>query len=304
MSEKDNPLSTETFIRERHRGRKQGEKELLARLGVTTEAELQKLLAAARELEKKPVTTTEQAAAEKQAAKETPKRADETSAEHQKRLDEAVDAKIEKLIEAKLAPLVKAVDKFTADASERDARQKESAEEAAAEAAEAKRIKRFERVATAAGAKPEKVTRLRGMFDRLIEEMDEDEREEKFGKGVSAKDQEANIKKLLAEQIQPDAPGLFVPPKDDKGAEKKVETEAKTTGATDPAKPAAEQKVSTTGAAAVTDVKTTPSAATGTPFSVEKLTKAQFREYEADPKGYRERYIQGQIAQPAKTAAS
>lgn len=207
-----NPTS---FINERKRGHKQGERDTLARLGVASTEEAIAAITAYKQ--SKAQGATDQAAnkaAETAAAKVDGGGASPSLAELSKLLDERLTPTTTKL-EALLKEREEERDRIAAEVKENEAskaaRQKEEAEEKAAAAALAKEVKWFKKLAKAEGvdeSDPDNMETVLALYEKRIAKMSDEEAEAAFGDDTEEEERAAFVKAEIA-KIKKKAPGLF-----------------------------------------------------------------------------------------------
>lgn len=207
-----NPTS---FINERKRGHKQGERDTLARLGVASTEEAIAAITAYKQ--SKAQGATDQAAnkaAETAAAKVDGGGASLSLAELSKLLDERLTPTTAKL-EALLKEREEERDRIAAEVKENEAskaaRQKEEAKEKAAAAALAKEVKWFKKLAKAEGvdeSDPDNMETVLALYEKRIAKMSDEEAEAAFGDDTEEEERAAFVKAEIA-KIKKKAPGLF-----------------------------------------------------------------------------------------------
>jgi len=280
-----NPAS---FIKERTRGRQQGEKDTLARIGVTSVEEAIAAISAYRQ--SKAQGGSDQTAAK--AAENAAAKAEGASASSGASAGGLDIAAITKLLDEKLSPTaakIEALLKEQADAKEAAAaaakeaeaakaiRQKEEAEEKAAAAALAKEVKWFKKLAKAEGvdeSDPDNMETVISLYAKRISKMSDEEAEAAFGEDVDEEDRAAFVKAELA-KIKKKAPGLF---KSGDAKEEAANKNAATTG-----KP----QGTPAGAAAPKSDKRT--------LDARKLSPKQFAAYRRNPTQFVKEFEAGLI---------
>lgn len=215
MSEtvQNNPSS---YIDERKRGRRQGEKDLLARIGATSPEEAIAAISAFKQM--KAQGSSDQVATK--AAEVAVTKVDGNSggsldlAGLSKLLDERLTPTTAKL-EALLKEREEEKERIAAEAKEAEAskaaRQKEEAEEKAAAAALAKEVKWFKKLAKAEGvdeSDPDNMETVLALYEKRIAKMSDEEAEAAFGDDTEEEDRAAFVKAEIA-KIKKKAPGLF-----------------------------------------------------------------------------------------------
>lgn len=286
-------VTARSFLRERERGKEQGEAALLKRLGVTSERELIERLskvAPTTPAPQQPTQPQQQAAAD--VAAKTPRKPGESDDDYEERLLKKIESKLGAVVAAQLEPLAKKLASYEAEAKAREEADKEQKAEAEAEAALEKEARYFQRIATGMGAKPEKLKVLTAAWQAKLNALDADEFEEMFGKDVSAKDREANVRKIIEGDFKADSPGWFKPVEAPKPAETPAANATAPAGGTPAPKPA------TTGAPALpADLAAAANGAGNKPkFDAMKLTPAQMTEYRKNPNDFKKRWEAGEVA--------
>lgn len=271
----------ETFIRERQRGMKIGQRDLYARANVKDDAELISLVEAGRKavaMSSKTQTQDEQVAEKKKppvADTSTAKQPDESLKQYEARLNELAEAN--KRFQARF----EREDKEREEAKARaEAKVKEEAEAVKARKDRESEIEDFYEVASEVGALVDdkrKKKQLLVLWEAELEEMPERQFQRLFGDNVPGDKQAENLKTLLKD-LAKDYPALF----------KAAETTTTT----------ADKKPATTGAAVATPDKAQASPGVKEPLNVQKLSKDQYREYSRNPKLFRERFAQGLVEYP------
>lgn len=273
------------FARERLRGQRQAEQDILAAAGVTTREELVRLAHEAR-------------VGKSAAGKEPAAPAD--AGKQGKKDEQAPSSDLDKLLEEKLTraldPILKRYAKDDEDRAaltkkqeaerakqESEAKLAREAEEtaAAAEKQLAKERRLFKKLAGEAGAlvkDEDAYEELQALYERRLNRMSEDDFEEKFGEDVDPDDVKKNTLAILGD-IRKRAPGLFT------AGDTKPPVAAATTGKSTPSP---DGKASAGSSAAATT-------ATKRELNVQLLSAKQFREYNADRAGFRKRFEQGLI---------
>ena len=291
--------TAESFIHERARGRRLGEKDLVSRAGAKDTDELIRGFNEWRRGQgqggdAKPAPKGDEGVAAVAAAKkEAPREEGESAKDY--------DARIKAMLNEALGPIR---ERFAAE----DAAKKKQAEEAAAkERAEAERKERdkalrqetawFQEVALGHGALDDdkKLARLTRAWNAELSALPPEEFEKLFGEGVPDAKQRKNAQKIL-DGLREDMPGLFakVDPQPKPGEEgQKPAAKAEEKPALKPA---------TTGASSQppgSDKAGQQPAAKLPPFDARKLSDAQYRQYTKDPKAFKALYEAGEI-KPAR----
>jgi hypothetical protein len=270
----------ETFIRERQRGMKIGQRDLYARAKVKDDSELLDLVEEGRKARSapKPAPQDETVVDKKksaQAADPADKKPDESLKQYEARLNELAEAN--KRFQARF----EREDKEREEAKARaEAKVKEEAEAVKARKDRESEIEDFYEVASEVGALVDdkrKKKQLLVLWEAELEEMPERQFQRLFGDNVPGDKQAENLKTLLKE-LAKDHPALF----------KAAETTTTT----------ADKKPATTGAAVATPDKAQASPGVKEPLNVQKLSKDQYREYSRNPKLFRERFAQGLVEYP------
>ena len=269
----------ETFIRERQRGMKIGQRDLYARAKVRDDSELLDLVEEGRKARSapKPAPQDEAVADKKKpapAADPADKKPDESLKQYEARLNELAEAN--KRFQARF----EREDKEREEAKARaEAKVKEEAEAVKARKDYEAEVEDFCEVAAEVGAlvsDKRKRVQLVALWEARLNEMPERTFQKLFGDGVSEEKRAENLKAQLKE-IAKEESHLFKADEADKA---------------DPKKPA------TTGAAVVTPDKAQASPGVKEPLNVQKLSKDQYREYSRNPKLFRERFAQGLVEYP------
>lgn len=206
-----NPTS---FINERKRGHKQGERDTLARLGVASTEEAIAAITAYKQ--SKAQGATDQAAnkAAETAAAKVDGGASLSLAELSKLLDERLTpttAKLEALLKEREEERDRIAAEVKEDEASKAARQKEEAEEKAAAAALAKEVKWFKKLAKAEGvdeSDPDNMETVLALYEKRIAKMSDEEAEAAFGDDTEEEERAAFVKAEIA-KIKKKAPGLF-----------------------------------------------------------------------------------------------
>ena len=213
MSEtiQNNPSS---YIDERKRGRRQGEKDLLARIGATSPEEAIAAISAFKQMKAQGATDQAANKAAETAAAKVDGGASLSLAELSKLLDERLTPTTAKL-EALLKEREEERDRIAAEVKENEAskaaRQKEEAEEKAAAAALAKEVKWFKKLAKAEGvdeSDPDNMETVLALYEKRIAKMSDEEAEAAFGDDTEEEERAAFVKAEIA-KIKKKAPGLF-----------------------------------------------------------------------------------------------
>ena len=270
----------ETFIRERQRGMKIGQRDLYARAKVRDDSELLDLVEEGRKARSapKPAPQEEVVADKKkpaQAADPEDKKPDESQKQYEARLNELAEAN--KRFQARFDREDKEREEAKARA---EAKVKEEAEAVKARKDYEAEVEDFCEVAAEVGAlvsDKRKRVQLVALWEARLNEMPERTFQKLFGDGVSEEKRAENLKTLLKD-LAKDYPALF----------KAAETTTVT----------ADKKPATTGAAVVTPDKAQASPGVKEPLNVQKLSKDQYREYSRNPKLFRERFAQGLVEYP------
>jgi hypothetical protein len=270
----------ETFIRERQRGMKIGQRDLYARAKVRDDSELLDLVEEGRKarLAPKPAPQDETVTDKKKpapAADPADKKPDESQKQYEARLNELAEAN--KRFQARFDREDKEREEAKARA---EAKIKEEAEAVKARKDRESEIEDFYEVASEVGALVEdkrKKKQLLVLWEAELEEMPERQFQRLFGDNVPGDKQAENLKTLLKD-LAKDYPALF----------KAAETATTT----------ADKKPATTGAAVATPDKAQASPGVKEPLDVRKLSKDQYREYNRNPKLFRERFAQGLVEYP------
>lgn len=271
----------ETFIRERQRGMKIGQRDLYARANVKDDAELISLVEAGR---KAAATSSKTQVQDEQVAEKKKPPVAETSTA--KLPDETI-----KQYEARLNELAEATKKFQARFEKEDKEREEAKARAEAKAKEDEEaikarkdyeaeVEDFCEVAAEVGAlvsDKRKRAQLVALWNAELAEMPERTFQKLFGDNVSEEKRGENLKAYLKEKLAQEAPHLF----------KAAEAEK-----ADPKKPA------TTGTSVTTADNAKPNPGTREPLDVRKLSRDQYREYSRNPKLFKERYEQGLVEYP------
>ena len=206
-----NPTS---FINERKRGHKQGERDTLARLGVASTEEAIAAITAYKQ--SKAQGATDQAAnkAAETAAAKVDGGASLSLAELSKLLDERLTpttAKLEALLKEREEERDRIAAEVKEDEASKAARQKEEAEEKAAAVALAKEVKWFKKLAKAEGvdeSDPDNMETVLALYEKRIAKMSDEEAEAAFGDDTEEEERAAFVKAEIA-KIKKKAPGLF-----------------------------------------------------------------------------------------------
>ena len=206
-----NPTS---FINERKRGHKQGERDTLARLGVASTEEAIAAITAYKQ--SKAQGATDQAAnkAAETAAAKVDGGASLSLAELSKLLDERLTpttAKLEALLKEREEERDRIAAGVKEDEASKAARQKEEAEEKAAAVALAKEVKWFKKLAKAEGvdeSDPDNMETVLALYEKRIAKMSDEEAEAAFGDDTEEEERAAFVKAEIA-KIKKKAPGLF-----------------------------------------------------------------------------------------------
>ena len=206
-----NPTS---FINERKRGHKQGERDTLARLGVASTEEAIAAITAYKQ--SKAQGATDQAAnkAAETAAAKVDGGASLSLAELSKLLDERLTpttAKLEALLKEREEERDRIAAEVKEDEASKAARQKEEAEEKAAAAALAKEVKWFKKLAKAEGvdeSDPDSMGMVLALYEKRIAKMSDEEAEAAFGDDTEEEERAAFVKAEIL-KIKKKAPGLF-----------------------------------------------------------------------------------------------
>ena len=206
-----NPTS---FINERKRGHKQGERDTLARLGVASTEEAIAAITAYKQ--SKAQGATDQAAnkAAETAAAKVDGGASLSLAELSKLLDERLTpttAKLEALLKEREEERDRIAAEVKEDEASKAARQKEEAEEKAAAAALAKEVKWFKKLAKAEGvdeSDPDNMETVLALYEKRIAKMSDEEAEAAFGDDTEEEERAAFVKAEIL-KIKKKAPGLF-----------------------------------------------------------------------------------------------
>jgi hypothetical protein len=281
MSETTQTPGGETFIRERQRGMKIGQRDLYARAKVRDDSELLDLVEEGRKARSapKPAPQDEAVVADKkkpaQAADPEDKKPDESQKQYEARLNELAEAN--KRFQARFDREDKEREEAKARA---EAKIKEEAEAVKARKERESEIEDFYEVASEVGALVDdkrKKKQLLALWETELEEMPERQFQRLFGDNVPGDKQAENLKTLLKD-LAKDYPALF----------KAAETTTTT----------ADKKPATTGAAVATPDKAQASPGVKEPLNVQKLSKDQYREYSRNPKLFRERFAQGLVEYP------
>ena len=208
-----NPTS---FINERKRGHKQGERDTLARLGVASTEEAIAAITAFKQM--KAQGSSDQAATK--AAEVAVTKVDGNSggsldlAGLSKLLDERLTpttAKLEALLKEREEEKARIAAEVKEAEATKAARQKEEAEERAAAAALAKEVKWFKKLAKAEGvdeSDPDNMETVLALYEKRIAKMSDEEAEAAFGDDTEEEDRAAFVKAEIA-KIKKKAPGLF-----------------------------------------------------------------------------------------------
>lgn len=269
----------ETFIRERQRGMKIGQRDLYARAKVRDDSELLDLVEEGRKARSapKPAPQDETVADKKKpapAADPADKKPDESQKQYEARLNELAEAN--KRFQARFDREDKEREEAKARA---EAKVKEEAEAVKARKDYEAEVEDFCEVAAEVGAlvsDKRKRVQLVALWEARLNEMPERTFQKLFGDGVSEEKRAENLKAQLKE-IAKEESHLFKADEADKA---------------DPKKPA------TTGAAVATPDKAQASPGVKEPLNVQKLSKDQYREYNRNPKLFRERFAQGLVEYP------
>ena len=280
MSETTQTPGGETFIRERQRGMKIGQRDLYARAKVRDDSELLDLVEEGRKARSapKPAPQDETVADKKKpapAADPADKKPDESQKQYEARLNELAEAN--KRFQARFDREDKEREEAKARA---EAKVKEEAEAVKARKDRESEIEDFYEVASEVGAildDKRKKKQLLVLWEAELEEMPDRQFQRLFGDNVPGDKQAENLKTLLKD-LAKDYPALF----------KAAETTATT----------ADKKPATTGAAVATPDKAQASPGVKEPLNVQKLSKDQYREYNRNPKLFRERFAQGLVEYP------
>ena len=206
-----NPTS---FINERKRGHKQGERDTLARLGVASTEEAIAAITAYKQ--SKAQGATDQAAnkAAETAAAKVDGGASLSLAELSKLLDERLTpttAKLEALLKEREEERDRIAAEVKEDEASKAARQKEEAEEKAAAVALSKEVKWFKKLAKAEGvdeSDPDNMETVLALYEKRIAKMSDEEAEAAFGDDTEEEERAAFVKAEIA-KIKKKAPGLF-----------------------------------------------------------------------------------------------
>ena len=274
-----NPTS---FINERKRGHKQGERDTLARLGVASTEEAIAAITAYKQ--SKAQGATDQAAnkAAETAAAKVDGGASLSLAELSKLLDERLTPTTAKL-EALLKEREEERDRIAAEVKENEAskaaRQKEEAEEKAAAAALAKEVKWFKKLAKAEGvdeSDPDNMETVLALYEKRIAKMSDEEAEAAFGDDTEEEERAAFVKAEIA-KIKTKAPGLF-----------------KADAAGEPAE-AAKTAAATTGKPQGSSEKAADPKAGKRVLNAKLLSTSQFAAYRRDPVTFIKKFEAGLI---------
>jgi hypothetical protein len=270
----------ETFIRERQRGMKIGQRDLYARANVKDDAELISLVEAGRKavaMSSKTQAPDEQVAEKKKppvAETSTAKQPDETTKQYEARLNELAEAA--KKFQARFDKEDKEREEAKARA---EAKAKEDEEAIKARKDYEAEVADFYEVAAEVGAvvtDKRKKVQLLALWNAELEDMSERTFQKLFGDNVPEEKRAENLKAQLKE-LAKEHPALF----------KVAEAEK-----ADPKKPA------TTGTSVTTADNAKPNPGTREPLDVRKLSKSQYGEYSRNPKLFKERYEQGLVEYP------
>ena len=235
MSETAQTINPTSFINERKRGHKQGERDTLARLGVASTEEAIAAITAFKQM--KAQGSSDQAATK--AAEVAVAKVDGNSggsldlAGLSKLLDERLTpttAKLEALLKEREEEKARIAAEAKEAEAEKAARQKEEAEERAAAAALAKEVKWFKKLAKAEGvdeSDPDNMETVLALYEKRIAKMSDEEAAAAFGDDIEEEDRAAFVKAEIA-KIKKKAPGLFKSEAD--GADAAVTKTAATTG--------------------------------------------------------------------------
>lgn len=272
----------DTFIRERQRGMKIGQRDLFTRAQVKDDAELLALVEEGRKARTapKPAPQDEVVADKKKpapAADPEDKKPDESQKQYEARLNEL--AEVAKKFQARFDREDKEREEAKARA-EAKVKEEEEAEAAKARKDRESEIEDFYEVASEVGALVEdkrKKKQLLVLWEAELEEMPERQFQRLFGDNVPGDKQAENLKTLLKE-LAKDHPALF----------KAAETTTTTV----------DKKPATTGAPVTTSDKAALGSVAREPLNVQKLSKDQYREYSRNPKLFRERFAQGLVEYP------
>lgn len=278
------PFNPSTFINERKRGRAQGEKDTLARLGVSSTEEAISALAEYRRI--KAAGGSDQAAS--QAAKEVAGKegaAQPSGAElaaFTKLLDERLaptTARIEALLKSQEDERARVAAAAKEAEAEREAKAADEAEEKKAAAALAREVKWFKKLALKEGvdeSDPENMEAVLSLYEKRIVKMSDAEVDAAFGDDTDEEDRAAFVKAELA-KIKKKAPGLF-------------KAEAASGGEAATAKTAA-----TTGKPQGTTEKAADPKAGKRVLDARKLSPKQFAEFRRNPTQFTQKFEAGLI---------
>lgn len=288
MSENTPQIPTgDSFIRERRRGHAQGQRDLFTRAGVKDDTELIALVEAGRRAKTaKPAETPVVPETDGKPASAAPggkKPAAADGDEPARKDGESLKAFEERFAkyeaaQAKILARFEADDKAReAEKAEREAAEKEAAAEREAQTKYENEVEWFREVAVAADADEKKFGRLLKIWEAELADLTPRAFEKLFGEAVPDEKQAENAKKMLAD-LRKDHPGLF------KAAA--LAEEKKPPGST--------------GAPASAPEGSAPASGARAPLDARKLSREQYRQYEANPKLFKERFAQGLIDYPGK----
>ena len=281
MSETNTQIPVgETFIRERQRGMKIGQRDLFTRAKVRDDSELLDLVEEGRKA--RAASSKTQVQDEQVTEKKKPPVADTSTT---KQPDETI-----KQYEARLNELAEATKKFQARFEKEDKEREEAKARAEAKAKEDEEaikarkdyeaeVADFYEVAAEVGAvvtDKRKKVQLLALWNAELEDMSERTFQKLFGDNVPEEKRAENLKAQLKE-LAKEHPALF----------KAAEAEK-----ADPKKPA------TTGTPVTTADNAKPNPGTREPLDVRKLSKSQYGEYSRNTKLFKERYEQGLVEYP------